>query len=137
MLNARSRTKQIRITPNTRSVSTLTVRTILVADIRTTESNQDFETAIKLAKQKEQRELEMHQPMSNNPQTGTTREQEDGNATYHEILDVADYEVQQPDSLPAKLFATAKPMSGQAKAPASAMINAEKVARVLGSTEGQ
>jgi hypothetical protein len=131
MLNARSRTKQIRITPNTRSVSALTVRTILV------ESNQDFEAAIRLTKQREQRELEMHQPISNNPMTGTTREQEDGNATYHEILDVADYEVQQPDSLPAKLFPTAKPMSGQAKAPASAMVNAEKVARVLGSTEGQ
>jgi hypothetical protein len=32
-------------------------------------------------------------PISNNHQTGTSKEQNHGNATYHEILDVTDYEV--------------------------------------------
>lgn len=118
------------MTPNTRNASSLPVRVVMA------EPNQDFETAVRLAKQTEQRELEMKKSISNDTSTGTTREQQDGNASYQEILDVLDYEVQPPDSFTAKSFARARPFIG-AQAPAGALANTGEIARILGSPEEQ
>lgn len=115
--------------PNARSASSLPVRVVQV-------ESGDFETAVRLAKQTEQRELEMQQSISNNPKTGTTREQTHGNASYTEILDVVDYEVQPPDSSSAKSFARARPFIG-AQAPAGALANTGEIARTLGNPEEQ
>ncbi len=128
MLNARNRTKRVGVTPTARSASTLPVRVIQA-------ESRDFETEIRRAKQREQKELEMKQSISNDTNTGTTREQRHGNASYQEILDVADYEVQPPDSSPvsAKVFATSRPMGAQA--PASATVSDGIIAVLMGNPE--
>jgi hypothetical protein len=122
MLNSRSRTVKTSDIPlHTRNVSgSLPVRSVII----NSDSLEAFEMKIKMDKQKEQEQMEVKAPISNDTHTGTTKEQNHGNATWQEILDVTDYEVsplrpRTPKSKQAKTFAKA---------------DTAKIAEILGSS---
>jgi len=120
MLNSRSRTvKKSEVPLHTRNVLGLSVRSVIIDS----DSLEAFEMKIKMNKQEEQEQMEMKAPISNDTRTGTTKEQNHGNATWHEILDVTDYEVS-----PVR---PKRPKSERAKA--YAMPDADKIAEILGS----
>ena len=123
MLNSRNRTVKTSDVPlHTRNVSGgLPVRNVIIDS----NSLEAFEMKIKMDKQEEQEQMEVKAPISNDARTGTSKEQNHGNATYHEILDVTDYEV-----------SPVRPKTTKVKqAKAYAMADIVKIAEILGSNQ--